>query len=142
MLNAVNKYNYHNNTPSCSVPAILQATATLNPGNHVLAIFKPLIFLCHLHSSLFKYLPKFLIYKHNIHVTGHRKEVVPLNNQPNALIVQIYSVLCRMYSRKSWWLDVKMPETCRDLWQEKFGKLFILVGYLKRNTYLCFDTTA
>jgi hypothetical protein len=40
--NAVNKNNYHNNTLSYSVSAILEATSTLNPGYHVLAILKSL----------------------------------------------------------------------------------------------------
>ena len=114
---AFNKNNYHNNSLPYSVPAILQATSTLNPGNHVLAIFKTFIFLCHLHLSLFNYLPKFLTYKLYIHVTVHRKRVFSLNNQPDVLIVHIYSVVCRMYSRKPWWIAEKMLETCRVLWQ-------------------------
>jgi len=51
--NAVNKNNYHNNTLSYSVPAILEATSTLTAGYHVITIFKSLILLCHLHLSLF-----------------------------------------------------------------------------------------
>ena len=58
----INKNNCHNNTLSYSVPAILEVTSTLNPGNHVLAIFKTFVFLCHLHLSFFKCLPKYLIY--------------------------------------------------------------------------------
>jgi len=41
---AINKNNYHNNTLWYSVPAILEVTSTLNPGNHVLAILNPLSF--------------------------------------------------------------------------------------------------
>ena len=134
MQNTVNKNNYHNNSLPYSVPAILQVTSTLNPGNHVLAIFKTFIFLCHLHLSLFKYLPKFLIYILYIHVTVHRKRVLTLNNQPVALIVQIYSVVCWMYSSKPWWLAQKMPETGTVLWHNKFGQLLRLVGYLKKKS--------
>ena len=59
--NDLHKDNYHNNSLSYSVPAILEATSTLNPGYHVLAIFKTFILLSQLHLSLFKYPPKFLI---------------------------------------------------------------------------------
>jgi hypothetical protein len=83
-----------------SFPATLEATSTLNPGYHVLAISKSFIFLRHLHLSLFKYMHKFLIYELHIHVTVRRNGFLFLNSQPHALIVQIYCVVCRMYIRK------------------------------------------
>jgi len=73
-----------------------------------------------------------------------------LINQPNTLFIQIYSVIkvymfqttslpiirslllyIRQYSTVGdfWWCPKKLPETCRVLWQNKFGKIVCLVGY-------------
>ena len=129
---------------------------------------------CVLHSLLYSSITSFLIGPNIFHIIIN----FFLNNQPDALIIQIYSVIKHymfrasslpiitsflLYIRQfhpdsawkrssktcmkltsaectvenSWWWAEKKPETCRVLWQNKFGQWCIWLVIKKKFTCSC-----